>query len=257
MRVTLPTTLKVVVLHIFCDRNGLVLPPRAWISSPAFLFSLFSALTDPFPVWLRMPRKSIDVVWGASAYTSSRKVYVHDGWRRESLRERVAVAGRRWRRDCHERAPRVRTSRLWVDPPAHRRGEEMIIDESLSVAASADQLGVVRAHVRTVAADRAFAADDLTDLVLAVDEAAGILLDHSVPCSALTCVVAVEGTGVRVHLAAATTAPINSDMTFFGWFVVRALVDAASVDVEPVRALGEKESWAVTITLKKAPNAQR
>lgn len=62
MRVTLPTTLQVVVLHIFCDRNGLVLPPMAWTSSPAFLFSLFSALTDPFPVWLRMPRKSIDVV---------------------------------------------------------------------------------------------------------------------------------------------------------------------------------------------------
>ncbi|MDV8071313.1 ATP-binding protein [Rhodococcus sp. IEGM 1366] len=133
----------------------------------------------------------------------------------------------------------------------------MIIDESLSVSASPDQLGVVRAHVRTVAADHAFAADDLADLVLAVDEAAGILLDHSVPCSALTCVVAVEDPGVRVNLGAVTTDPINPDMTFFGWFVLRTLVDSVTVAVKHVRALGEKESWAVTITLKKAPHTQR
>ncbi|MCJ0904773.1 ATP-binding protein [Rhodococcus sp. ARC_M6] len=136
----------------------------------------------------------------------------------------------------------------------------MIIDEStssavLSVAASPEQLRVLRAYVRAVATHRGLAADDLADLVLAVDEAASTLLDHTNPLSVLTCAFDVDpGNRLRVHLTATTTEPIDHSATSFGWFVLHTLVDA--VTVEHIRTPHELERWDVAIILTKALHAK-
>ncbi len=76
-------------------------------------------------------------------------------------------------------------------------------EPSLSVSASPDQLAVLRSLVRTVAAHYALSLDGLSDLVLAADEAATILIGHALPSSSLTCAFDgdVDPGAVRVMLS--------------------------------------------------------
>jgi serine/threonine-protein kinase RsbW len=126
---------------------------------------------------------------------------------------------------------------------------------SLTVAASPDQLKVVRAFVRTVTAHHALSVDALTDLVLAVDEAAGILLDHTLPSSILTCTFDIDPGHLRVILAATTTAPIDTSTTSFRWFVLQTLVDRLVLEQFPSTVAGAPRNSTATIILAKVLQA--
>lgn len=121
---------------------------------------------------------------------------------------------------------------------------------SLSVAASAEQLPPLRALVRTAAAHYAISVDALTDLVLAVDEAATTLIGHAVPHSALTCTFDLDGlANLHLKLTVTASASINFSTTSFGWIVIQTLVDEVTLEQFP--AVGD-ETWTVTIILTKA-----
>lgn len=123
---------------------------------------------------------------------------------------------------------------------------------SLSVSASPDQLPVLRSLVRTVAAHKALSLDGLSDLVLAVDEAAAILIGDAVPSSVLICAfdLGVSPAAVRVILSASTAGQISTSTSSFAWHVLEILVDG--VVLEQVPPDSPEQNWAVTITLNKA-----
>ena len=103
--------------------------------------------------------------------------------------------------------------------------------------------------VRTVVSRHLLSRDALDDLVLAVDEATAI---HARSTSAVVCVFdSATGPGsLRVHLTAATHAPVEVFTSSFGWFVLGALVDNATLDRTPAGpAFGD---LSVTISVEKA-----
>lgn len=126
---------------------------------------------------------------------------------------------------------------------------------SLSVSATPDQLPVLRSLARIVAAHYALSLDGLSDLVLAVDEAATILIGHALSSSALTCAFDedTDPAAVRVMLATSTTGQITTSTSSFGWHVLEILVDG--VVLEQVPPASPEQNWAATITLTKGLQA--
>lgn len=125
----------------------------------------------------------------------------------------------------------------------------------LSVPASPDQLGLLRAVVRTVAAHNNLSLDALADLVLAVDEAATTLVGHALPSSALTCAFSslTDPSRLRVVLAATTSSPVDASTSSFGWLVLKTLVDDVVLEQTPAATATNDRS--VTIILEKALQA--
>ncbi|WP_064442756.1 hypothetical protein [Rhodococcus sp. YH3-3] len=125
------------------------------------------------------------------------------------------------------------------------------ISPSLSVSASPDQLPVLRSLVRTVAAHYALSLDGLSDLVLAADEAATILIGHALPSSTLTCTYDgdTDPAAVQVILTAETTSQITTSTSSFVWHVLETLTDKVVLEELPPTAPEEK--WSVAITLTK------
>ena len=80
-----------------------------------------------------------------------------------------------------------------------------------------------------------FSSDALADLVLAVDEAASLLVSHACSASTVVCVFdSIPAPGsLRVHLTSTTDAPIDVLTSLFGWFVLDTLVDNATLDQKP------------------------
>ena len=69
-----------------------------------------------------------------------------------------------------------------------------------------------------------------TDLTLAVDEAAALILEGAAPGALLTCRFRADpSTGVKVSLAAPSAAPAPATESF-AWLVLTALVDEVAVD---------------------------
>ncbi|MDA3635379.1 MULTISPECIES: ATP-binding protein [Rhodococcus] len=122
---------------------------------------------------------------------------------------------------------------------------------SLSVPASPDHLWMLRSMVRTVVSRHPLSRDALDDLVLAVDEAAAILVNHARSASAVVCVVDSGPGSLRVYLTATTHAPVDALSSSFGWFVLAALVDNATLDQKPARPSAANE-LSVTISVEKA-----
>ncbi len=137
----------------------------------------------------------------------------------------------------------------------------MIVDEffsspPVSVAATADQLHTLRAVVRARGQRHDLSADAVADLVLAVDEAANILLRHTRSHSALTCTVGVGIDTLRVVLTGTTSAIIDTGTTSFSWFVLQTLVDGVALDQRPSAIKGSTETWAVIVTIEMAREPQ-
>jgi len=127
-----------------------------------------------------------------------------------------------------------------------------LFSPSLAIPASADQLPVLRATVRTVATQCRPSLDALADLVLAVNEAATILINHAGLSSVLVCVFAnvAEPTRLRITLSANITLPIDASISSFEWFVLKALVDHVGLDQKPGTSGGGELS--ATIIMEKA-----
>lgn len=125
---------------------------------------------------------------------------------------------------------------------------------SLSVSATPDQLPMLRALVQGVAAHYALSWDELSDLVLAADEAATVLIGHALPSSTLTCTFDGDDTAaVQVALTASTTGRITMSTSSFEWHVLETLADG--VHFEQVPPNSPEGKWSATVTLTKGVQA--
>lgn len=124
---------------------------------------------------------------------------------------------------------------------------------SLSVSASPDQLPVLRSLIWTVAAHYALSLSRLSDLVLAADEAATILISHALPFSTLTCTFDGNVATVQVILSTTTTGQITTSISSFIWHVLETLVDGVVLEQAPPDS--PEQNWAVAITLTQALQA--
>ena len=126
---------------------------------------------------------------------------------------------------------------------------------SLSVSATPDQLPALRSLVRTVSAHYALTLDGLSDLVLAADEVATILIGHAVPSSALVCAFDADTDpgALRVVLSTSTTRQITTSTPSFGRHILEILVDG--VVFEQVPPISPEGNWSATITLTKGLQA--
>ncbi|EME21335.1 anti-sigma factor [Rhodococcus qingshengii] len=121
---------------------------------------------------------------------------------------------------------------------------------SFSVPSRPDQLRLLRSMAGEVIAHRDSAPDDVADLVLAVDEAAGILLGHAQSSSHITCIFDLDAVGsLHVHLSTTTLRPIVMHTTSWPWVFLQSLVD--DVILEHVPPTTENEHWTAIIVVKK------
>lgn len=115
--------------------------------------------------------------------------------------------------------------------PLAEAGTETVL---IQVPADADYLPVIRSASAHVATKAGCTLSEVADLRLAVDEACGLLLRHTVrvdqPASGggagdLLCCFALDDTSLRVVLSrdARNVAPPQDDE--FGWTILSALVD--------------------------------
>lgn len=110
----------------------------------------------------------------------------------------------------------------------------------LTVPASPDQLTIVRAAVRSLAAPYMISDDERCDLVLAVDEAAGVLIDHTTPSSTLDCALYTGADCLRFVVSTTTPSPVNA--CSFSWYVMEAAVDSLVLRQHPADG-----QWVATI----------
>ncbi|MBT2272210.1 ATP-binding protein [Rhodococcus qingshengii] len=122
---------------------------------------------------------------------------------------------------------------------------------SISIPATPDQLGLLRAMIRAAADHHGLSMDALADLVLAVDEAATTLITAARPTSTLLCSfdTVTNPSRLRIILTATTSAPIDTSTSSFGWLVLQTLVDDLTLEQRPATTAPEDRS--VTLTLEK------
>lgn len=106
------------------------------------------------------------------------------------------------------------------------------------IPAELDQLTMAHALAETVLLVEGFALDEVTDLLLAMDEVVTALVLIATPDSLIDCAFTGRdgALGARVSTLAATPDAIDEDA--FGWHVVATLTDALSTrygDFDPFR----------------------
>lgn len=130
---------------------------------------------------------------------------------------------------------------------------------SVRVRAAADQLSALRGLAGTIAHNHGFDVDDVADLELAVDEAAGMLIPHAIPGTDIACTFQAPAGALRIVIS--VTSPPSSPFaskSSFGWFVLEALTDSIELEIEaePKVLVGDpvcdaSNAAAVTLTLLK------
>ncbi|MEU6643919.1 ATP-binding protein [Saccharomonospora sp. NPDC046836] len=99
----------------------------------------------------------------------------------------------------------------------------------LRVPAEARQLAMIRTVAQCVARQEGFGQDEATDVVVAVDEAAGCLIGASVPGAILTCRYVLALGKLQVVVSTTTRAGSVPGSHAFGWRVLTTMTDSLSV----------------------------
>lgn len=94
------------------------------------------------------------------------------------------------------------------------------------IAADLRQLPTLRALAETIALLSDFTLDEVSDVRLAVDEVASLLVVDAVPGAVLRCEFAIEGVGMRVAMRTVLRHEGVPDQRNFGWHVLRTLTDS-------------------------------
>ncbi|MFC8383336.1 anti-sigma factor [Nocardia sp. NPDC057272] len=98
------------------------------------------------------------------------------------------------------------------------------------VPAELDQLSMVHALAETVLLVGGFALDEVTDLLLALDEVATALMLVATPDSLLDCAFTGGDGALGARVSAVAREPTALDEQSFGWHVVATLTDALRTD---------------------------
>ena len=111
------------------------------------------------------------------------------------------------------------------DAPAGATRVSVVVPNDL------DRLPVLRSIATAVAVSADFDIDTVADFRMAVDEMVSAIVGHARPDGAVTVEFLADGNSVTVRGVAAAADPAPVDEDSFGWRVLSALVDTASVSV--------------------------
>ncbi|NUS42668.1 MAG: anti-sigma factor [Mycobacteriaceae bacterium] len=106
----------------------------------------------------------------------------------------------------------------------------------VSVAAELAQLPMLRALAETVALLTDFTLDEVSDVRLAVDEVASILMMEALPGAVLRCELTASDTGLLVRVSTTAAGVGLPDNNSFGWHVLRTLTDSVVATQHPYDA---------------------
>ncbi|MGV9821742.1 ATP-binding protein [Nocardia xishanensis] len=101
------------------------------------------------------------------------------------------------------------------------------------VPARLEQLTMLRALAETVALIADFAIDEVTDIRLALDEVATVLILDAVPGSDIDCAFTYDENRMFVHVSAIATTDSIVEQAGFGWHIVRTLTESIAAQQEP------------------------
>lgn len=98
-------------------------------------------------------------------------------------------------------------------------------------------VSLLRTTIATLAARLDFTLDEIDDLRIAVDEASGLLLNHTTPSSQLRCTFRLKGKELLVRVACTpTTIPEGSSPSIskdsFAWMVLSGLTDSVDTPAD-------------------------
>lgn len=119
----------------------------------------------------------------------------------------------------------------------------------LRVRADFDQLPVVRALTRTLAARADFTPDEIADITLAADEVCTQLITSARPGSDLHCTVTPAEHRLRITIAARVEHPGVPRRQGIGWHVLDTLTDSLSVSESPADT--DPTGWDVVVDFVK------
>lgn len=103
----------------------------------------------------------------------------------------------------------------------------------VTIPAAAAHVSAARAVAADIAARSEFNVEHISDLRMAVDEACGSLIPLAEPGSAIACRFEVRPGVVSVVVSAQTVDGAEPATDGFGWYVLQALTDEASITTEP------------------------
>ncbi|WP_342800271.1 anti-sigma factor [Nocardia sp. No.11] len=113
------------------------------------------------------------------------------------------------------------------------------------VQAELDQLTMAHALAETVLLVEGFALDEITDLLLAVDEVVTALVLVAAPAAVIECTLTGGDGALGARIATHARTPVAIDENAFGWHVVATLTDALSTHYQDFDPRGNGYPTAV------------
>ncbi|MFE9575576.1 anti-sigma factor [Nocardia sp. NPDC006044] len=99
---------------------------------------------------------------------------------------------------------------------------------AVTVPASPEQLTMLRALAETVLLIADFGLDEVTDIRLALDEIATVLLQDAVPGSTIDCAFSYREGVLNANIRAVVTSETEVGSGSFGWHIVQTLTDSVT-----------------------------
>lgn len=116
------------------------------------------------------------------------------------------------------------------------RSRTAVSPVEIRVAAELGQLSILRALVETIALMEDFTLDEVSDIRLAVDEVASILILGASPGTVLSCEFTIGTNTLQVRASAVWKQPGQPEAQGFGWHVLRTLTDSVEATQHPYDA---------------------
>ncbi|WP_280390340.1 anti-sigma factor [Nocardia brasiliensis] len=107
---------------------------------------------------------------------------------------------------------------------------------AVTVPATPEQLTMLRALAETVLLIADFGLDEVTDIRLALDEIATVLLQDAVPGSTISCAFTYREGVLKAAIQAVGRSETEVGTGSFGWHIVQTLTDSVTATRAPFAA---------------------
>ncbi|MGX1773376.1 anti-sigma factor [Nocardia brasiliensis] len=107
---------------------------------------------------------------------------------------------------------------------------------AVTVPATPEQLTMLRALAETVLLIADFGLDEVTDIRLALDEIATVLLQDAVPGSTISCAFTYREGVLKAAIQAVGSSETEVGAGSFGWHIVQTLTDSVTATRAPFDA---------------------
>ncbi|MFG1791053.1 ATP-binding protein [Nocardia sp. NPDC049149] len=107
---------------------------------------------------------------------------------------------------------------------------------AVEVPAAPEQLTMLRALAETVLLIADFGLDEVTDIRLALDEIATVLMGEAVPGSTISCAFTYRDGVLNAQIRAVSDTEDEVGASGFGWHIVQTLTDSVTATKAPFDA---------------------